>query len=76
MTETATRARMIALQMRPAMTDTAPPPLKTCPACNGRGYLRCECWPCDCICGWGDETCEECGGHGVIDPTYDEDYHD
>lgn len=52
------------------------PKLKKCPVCNGRGYLRCDCWPGDCICGWGDETCEECGGHGWFDPDEypDEDY--
>lgn len=44
-----------------------PPRLKRCPACNGRGYHRCECWPCDCICEWGDETCEECAGEGWFD---------
>ena len=48
---------------------------KKCPCCNGRGYHRCDCWPGDCICGWGDETCEECCGDGVIyDDGYD-DYH-
>jgi len=39
-----------------------------CAACSGRGYHNCECWPGDCICGYGDETCEECGGDGFIDP--------
>lgn len=38
-----------------------------CPACNGRGYTRCDCWPGDCICGFGDETCEDCGGDGLVD---------
>lgn len=50
---------------------TEAPKLKKCPACNGRGYHRCDCWPGDCICGWDDETCEECDGDGVIDLTYD-----
>lgn len=56
---------------------------KPCPACNGRGYHHCPCWPGDCICGWGDESCDECDGHGFIVPDYDEDearfweeYHD
>lgn len=37
--------------------------LRRCSACNGRGYTRCDCWPGDCICGFGDETCEECDAH-------------
>lgn len=43
-----------------------------CPDCNGLGYIRCDCWPGDCICGYGDETCEECGGDGVIYDNYDD----
>lgn len=46
--------------------------LKKCPACNGRGYFRCDCWPADCICGQDEETCDECGGDGWIDPSYDD----
>lgn len=46
--------------------------LKACPACNGRGYHRCECWPGDCICGRDDTDCDECRGEGWIDPTYDD----
>jgi len=45
--------------------------LTRCAACDGRGYHRCECWPGDCICGWDDQDCEECGGEGWIDPSYD-----
>lgn len=45
-----------------------------CPCCDGEGYIRCDCWPGDCICGYGDETCEECCGMGHIDP--DDDYGD
>ena len=41
---------------------------KRCVACDGRGYHLCECWPGDCICGFGDETCEECMGEGFIFP--------
>lgn len=54
------------------MSDEA----KKCPACNGRGYHRCDCWPGDCICGYGDETCEECMGDGWIEPWdwYDDEY--
>ena len=52
------------------------PNLKDCPICYGRGYLHCDCWPGDCICGYGDETCEECAGHGVIDPDDDYGYSD
>lgn len=53
------------------------PELKRCPACKGRGYHLCDCWPGDCICGFGDEDCEDCRGEGWIDPTYDdEDYPD
>lgn len=48
------------------------PELKRCPVCNGRGYHLCDCWPGDCICGFGDEECEECRGEGVIDPTYED----
>lgn len=51
------------------MTDDRP---KRCPVCKGRGYHRCDCWPGDCICGYGDETCEECCGDGYF---YDEDHH-
>ena len=51
------------------------PKPKRCPACNGRGYTRCDCWPGDCICGFGDETCDECLGEGRIYPDYiDDDY--
>lgn len=48
-------------------------PLTKCTACDGLGYFRCDCWPGDCICGFGDETCEECGGEGIIDTSYDDD---
>ena len=41
---------------------------KRCVACDGRGYHLCECRPGDCICGFGDETCEECMGDGFIFP--------
>lgn len=52
--------------------------LKRCSVCGGRGYFRCDCWPGDCICGLDDEPCEECGGEGWIDPSYDYDepYYD
>lgn len=54
------------------MTDTGgaaeTPKAKRCQCCNGRGYHRCDCWPGDCICGWGDETCDECEGTGLILP--------
>lgn len=45
--------------------------LRKCPACSGRGYFRCDCWPGDCICGQDEETCWECEGDGWIDPSYD-----
>ncbi len=48
------------------------PEIERCPACRGLGYFRCDCWPGDCICGQGDETCEECGGEGIIDTSYDD----
>lgn len=51
------------------MTD---PALKKCEGCNGRGYHRCQCWPGDCICGDDARDCEECGGDGWIDPSYDD----
>lgn len=38
-----------------------------CEACDGRGYHRCDCWPGDCICDYGDEDCLECGGDGFIE---------
>lgn len=41
--------------------------LTKCSACGGRGYFRCDCWPGDCICEYGDETCDECGGDGFCD---------
>lgn len=44
-----------------------------CVLCNGRGYLRCGCWPGDCICGYGDEICWNCDGDGRIWP---DDYSD
>ena len=50
------------------MTDK----LTKCPACDGRGYFYCDCHPGDCICGVGEETCDECGGEGIIDPSYDD----
>ena len=44
---------------------------KRCVVCDGRGYHLCDCWPGDCICGFGDEECEECMGHGFIFPDED-----
>lgn len=41
---------------------------KKCRYCHGRGYVPCECWPGDCICGFGDEDCEFCDGEGTIYP--------
>jgi hypothetical protein len=35
---------------------------KRCPCCKGRGY---------CICGYGDEDCEECCGEGWVYPDDD-----
>lgn len=49
--------------------------IKRCVVCRGDGYIRCDCWPGDCICGYGDETCEECGGEGYFYPE-DEYYGD
>lgn len=54
------------------MTDK----LTKCVACGGRGYFRCDCWPGDCICGQDEDTCWECEGEGLIDPTYDDDFRD
>lgn len=51
-------------------------PLIKCTACDGRGYHRCACWPADCICGYGDEDCNECGGKGILDSSYDDDLSD
>lgn len=53
-------------------TDTGRPELRRCPVCHGRGYFHCECWPGDCICGFGDLDCDECHGEGWIDPSYDD----
>ena len=50
---------------------TNPHTAKRCPVCRGRGALRCDCWPGDCICGWDDEPCDNCEGTGWIDTTYD-----
>nr|WP_309504344.1 hypothetical protein [uncultured Roseovarius sp.] len=47
---------------------------KRCVVCDGRGALRCDCWPGDCICGWDDEPCDECDGTGWIEP--DDYYYD
>ncbi|AZV00360.1 hypothetical protein psul1_p52 [Paracoccus phage vB_PsuS_Psul1] len=47
-----------------------------CIDCNGKGYNHCECWPGDCICGWGDEDCEECRGEGWTETHHDVDEHD
>jgi DnaJ-class molecular chaperone len=47
--------------------------LTTCAACDGLGYFRCGCWPGDCICGFDEETCDECGGEGIIDAFYSHD---
>lgn len=55
-------------------TTTDKSPIKICPVCHGKGYLRCDCWPGDCICAYGDEDCDECRGEGVIDTTYEDDY--
>lgn len=38
-----------------------------CPVCDGRGYLRCACWPGDCICGEDNRDCEACFGTGEAD---------
>lgn len=62
--------------MTPTLNTAALTPPKKCPICHGKGYLRCDCWPGDCICGYGDETCEECSGHGFIDPDDDYGYND
>lgn len=45
--------------------------LTKCTVCSGRGSLRCDCWPADCICGQDEETCWECNGDGWLDPSYD-----
>jgi hypothetical protein len=42
---------------------------KKCPVCFGWGYITCDCWPGDCICGYGNEECDECGGHGDLWPS-------
>ena len=49
---------------------------RLCTVCNGRGYIRCDCWPGDCICGWDDEPCEYCCETGVIGgcEDYDNDW--
>ena len=61
------------------MADEAEKP-KKCPVCSGWGYIPCEYWPGDCICGYGDEDCEECEGTGRIWPDNEDDfwvgYHD
>ena len=50
---------------------------KKCTVCGGRGYTYCDCWPGDCICGFGDETCEYCEGTGDLYPNeFEEDRDD
>ena len=44
--------------------DTDTPKPERCRVCHGWGYLPCDCWPGDCICGFGDEQCENCEGTG------------
>lgn len=44
-----------------------------CQSCSGRGYHPCGCWPGDCLCGWDDEECEDCGGTG-FERDEDEEY--
>lgn len=39
-----------------------------CPVCRGWGYIPCDCWPGDCLCGYGDEDCEYCDGTGDVLP--------
>ena len=57
------------------MTDLPEPTTpRQCRVCSGLGYIRCDCWPGDCICGQGDEECEYCDGEGWIYP--DEGYSD
>ena len=53
---------------------TAPHTEKRCPVCRGRGAIRCDCWPGDCICGCDDEPCDNCEGTGWIDTSYDDEY--
>ncbi len=48
-------------------------PFKRCPVCHGRGAIRCDCWPGDCICGWDDEPCDNCDGTG--DANYNADFY-
>lgn len=48
-------------------------PFKRCPVCHGRGAIRCDCWPGDCICGWDDEHCDACDGTG--DANYNTDLY-
>lgn len=43
-----------------------------CQVCHGKGYLRCDCWPGDCICAYGDEDCESCDGTGFVDDEWDD----
>jgi hypothetical protein len=54
------------------VSDQPPAKRPRCKVCHGLGYVRCDCWPGDCICGWGDEECEAYEGTGRILP---DDYH-
>lgn len=54
------------------MADRPRTTIRRCPVCHGRGALRCDCWPGDCICGWDDEPCETCDGTGWIDPEHED----
>lgn len=63
-------AAALASEIGGAPTDESDKP-RRCTVCKGRGAIRCDCWPGDCICGWDDEPCEYCDGTGWIDREED-----
>ncbi|HMO09157.1 MAG TPA: hypothetical protein PKD10_16130 [Paracoccaceae bacterium] len=57
---------------RLSAADPEPRGRTKCRICNGRGYIRCDCWPADCICGFDDDFCEACDGEGWLDDDEDD----
>ncbi|WP_147335647.1 hypothetical protein [Pseudotabrizicola alkalilacus] len=54
------------------MSRPVTPARRRCTICHGWGYIPCECWPGDCICGFGDEDCEYCEDGWIYDDEDDD----